>query len=67
MKLHDLTPQEIDDIFDKAKNNFSNGKSASREKNFLCECVISAFLDHTAKMNYVIQNGKIFSDDDRKK
>ena len=62
MKQLNLTNKQINEIFDKAVRKYSYD-NASRERNFLCECVIEAFLDFCAYNKYVVKDGKIYLDD----
>ena len=67
MKQITLTDKEINVIHAEASKNFARGRSANRQRNFLCECLVEAFLDYCAHKGYIVQNGKIYTDENRTK
>jgi hypothetical protein len=63
MKPIELTNKELDEIMDKATRSFATAE-AKRQRNFLAECVVLAFIDHCAVNDYTVQNGKIYTHKD---
>jgi hypothetical protein len=58
-KLITLSEKEINFIADTAKDNFIKNK-ADRNKDFLTECVVSAFIDFCKINNYKVERGYIY-------